>query len=146
MLRGQLPSKPEGARKTSLLISWLPADSSLLEALRPFKARSRGRRLKELAILGAEMEKIGFRLVVGSTGYQVMAPTSQLALLRASAGDRASSLAEPAAVEAAEVACSPAANQEPDAAEMPLAAALEVSAPEVEPLDEDAISFAESFG
>nr|WP_312130867.1 hypothetical protein [Stenotrophomonas pavanii] len=76
-MRGQLPSKPSSAKKTSLLISWLPVDAGLLDALRPFKARARGRRIKELAVLGAEVEKLGFRIDQVDGRYRVLGPALQ---------------------------------------------------------------------
>lgn len=77
-MNGHLPSLPAGGKKTSLLISWLPIDRSLLDALRPFKARARGRRIKELACLGAEVEKLGFRIEAVDGEYRLLAPAGQL--------------------------------------------------------------------
>lgn len=79
-MRGQLPSSTESGKKTSLLITWLSVDRGLLEALRPFKARARGRRLKELATLGAEAEKLGFRLECSEDGYRLLAPAMPASL------------------------------------------------------------------
>lgn len=73
-MNGQLPSLPTGGKKTFLLISWLPIDRTLLDALRPFKARARGRRIKELACLGAVVEKIGFRIEAVDGEYRLLAP------------------------------------------------------------------------
>lgn len=74
-MNGRIPSSATGEKKTSLLITWLPIDRVLLTALRPFKARSRGRRFKELAALGAEVEKMGFKLVAVDGEYKVLIPT-----------------------------------------------------------------------
>jgi|GEM_PF-5761058 len=46
------------------LIEWDDQkDRDLLQVLMPYKARARGRRLKELAQLGAMAERAGFRVV-----------------------------------------------------------------------------------
>lgn len=75
-MTGKLPAAADSAKrsKTLLNVCWQPNDAVLLEALRPFKARSRGRRLKELALLGAELERLGFRLQAGGDGYRVLLP------------------------------------------------------------------------
>lgn len=75
-MNGVIPSSATGEKKTSLLITWLPIDQVLLNALRPFKARSRGRRIKELAALGAEVERMGFKLVADDGEYKVLIPAS----------------------------------------------------------------------
>lgn len=77
-MNGKLPSTAQSPKRTKTLLNvcWLPTDAVLMDALRPFKARSRGRRLKELALLGAELERLGFRLESTGTGYRVMHPAS----------------------------------------------------------------------
>lgn len=81
-MRGCLPSQNDDSKqppRTSLLFRWLPSDHVLLEALRPFKARARGRRFEELATLGAELERRGFRLVSAGDGYRLMLPVDMAA-------------------------------------------------------------------
>lgn len=130
-MRGQLPSTPEGSRKTSLLITWLPLDRSLLDALRPFKARARGRRIKELATLGAEVEKLGFRIEVVGDTYRVLAPASQ-ALIAAAPPFATAAVAIPNEPRAADAASS-LVDQQNGAGIAPA------------PPNEDALSFASGF-
>ncbi|MBD5034936.1 hypothetical protein VWT76_15675 [Xanthomonas citri pv. citri] len=81
-MRGYLPSQSDDSKqppRTSLLVRWLPSDHVLLDALRPFKARARGRRFKELATLGAELERRGFRLEASGEGYRLMLPVEMAA-------------------------------------------------------------------
>ena len=135
----------EGSTKTSLLISWTALDVGLLEALRPFKARARGRRLKELATLGAELERMGYKLATTAGGYQVLAPAAGLAnfALAMDPPGRAGNPARPAYQDQTGPEPLPQAEVEPIGG----ASTVEPNdPPQVIPaLDEDAASFASSF-
>jgi hypothetical protein len=164
-MRGYLPSQGEDSKqppRTSLLVRWLPSDHVLLDALRPFKARARGRRFKELATLGAELERRGFRLEAAGDGYRLMLPVDLASGLELrSASMLGHDQPRPSEARAASPALAPVASTAPPPAVPHAVAAIPVGARElsgpqavdahqpgpVAPLvDDDTMEFAASFG
>lgn len=80
-------------RKRSL-IEWDDVrDRALLQALAPFRARARGRRLKELAQLGALAERAGLRVAYEPTGGAKLEGLAAAPLLTAAAASPGSTVA-----------------------------------------------------
>ncbi|WP_394697378.1 hypothetical protein [Pseudoxanthomonas japonensis] len=157
-MNGKLPSTAQSPKRTKTLLNvcWLPTDAVLMDALRPYKARSRGRRLKELALLGAELERLGFRLESTGTGYRVMHPANLDAGVDAAAwGPVAGSPVTPAPALLAQMEVEAPATGPTDHTQEPLPvvaqAGFATSAPHVAPEpvaaidDHDALAFAANF-
>lgn len=63
------------SKKPTTYITWCPKrDSQIIEDLRKYKARGRGRRVKDLVHLGLLAESVGLRLLANGPPASLMQP------------------------------------------------------------------------